>query len=194
MRQCFSERLGVAKDRRYEIRIAGFGGQGVVTVGKILGTAFSVFEGKNSVNTQSYGPESRGGACKSEVVVSDGEINYPYVRKADVLIALSQVALDVYGGELKEDGILVIDPSSVKTAPRRERLRVYEVPCVELAHETGDVKYQNAVALGALHALIGEMIGEAALLQALQESVPPASREDNLTAFEKGSRYIRERY
>ncbi|MCK7514090.1 MAG: 2-oxoacid:acceptor oxidoreductase family protein [Desulfobacterales bacterium] len=82
-----------------------------------MGTAFSVYGGKNSVNTQSYGPESRGGACRSEVVVSEGDINYPYVRNADVLIALSQVALDTYIGELKEGGILVFDPDAVTTVP-----------------------------------------------------------------------------
>jgi len=77
----------LTRQQRFEIRIAGFGGQGVVTIGRILGTAFSVHGGKNSVNTQSYGPESRGGACRSEVVVSEGDINYPYVRNADVLSA-----------------------------------------------------------------------------------------------------------
>jgi len=105
----------LTRQQRFEIRIAGFGGQGVVTIGRILGTAFSVHGGKNSVNTQSYGPESRGGACRSEVVVSEGDINYPYVRNADVLIALSQVALDTYIGELKEGGILVFDPDAVTT-------------------------------------------------------------------------------
>jgi 2-oxoglutarate ferredoxin oxidoreductase subunit gamma len=82
--------------KRYEIRIAGFGGQGVITVGKILGVAAALHDKKNAVQTQSYGPESRGGACKSEIVLSDGEIHYPKVRSADVLVALSQTALDVY--------------------------------------------------------------------------------------------------
>ncbi len=146
----------MTRHQRFEIRIAGFGGQGVVTIGRILGTAFSVYGGKNSVNTQSYGPESRGGACRSEVVVSEGDINYPYVRNADVLIALSQVALDTYIGELKEGGILVFDPDAVTTLPPSGRFLRYAVPTVALAHETGDLKYQNAVALGALYALIRE--------------------------------------
>ena len=136
---------------RYEIRIAGFGGQGVVTIGRILGTAFSVFAGVNSVNTQSYGPESRGGACRSEVVISGTEINYPYVRQADVLIALSQVALDAYRPDLKPGGLLVIDPGcgsqSVKDA---EDVRVVEIPVAAIADKTVGLKYQNTVALGGL--------------------------------------------
>ena len=175
---------------RFEIRIAGFGGQGVVTIGKVLGTAFSVYGGKNSVNTQSYGPESRGGACRSEVVVSDGEINYPYVRKADVLIALSQVALDTYVAEVKPDGILVIDPEAVKRLPVAGGLRIVKVPMVSLSHEIGDVKYQNTVALGALYALIGDLIEEAPLLEALRKSVPAKTLDLNLGAFEKGKQYV----
>ena len=90
------------KNKRFEIRIAGFGGQGVVTIGKVLGSAFTIYEGVNSVNTRSYGPESRGGACRSEVVVSRGEIHYPSVRQADVLVALSQPALDKYIQEIAQ--------------------------------------------------------------------------------------------
>ena len=86
---------------RFEIRIAGFGGQGVVTIGKVLGHAFSLYEGVNWVNTRSYGPESRGGACRSELVVASGEIHYPGVRNADILVALSQSALSAYIGDLK---------------------------------------------------------------------------------------------
>ena len=104
----------MSENKRFEIRIAGFGGQGVVTIGKVLGSAFTIYEGINSVNTRSYGPESRGSACRSEVVVSRGEIHYPSVRRADVLVALSQTALDKYIGDLKEEGILLIDPNSVK--------------------------------------------------------------------------------
>lgn len=181
------------RTQRFEIRIAGFGGQGVVTIGKILGTAFSVHGGKNSVNTQSYGPESRGGACRSEVVVSDGEINYPYVRRADVFIALSQVALDAYVADVKAGGILVIDPEAVQRPPEDGRLRVVEVPTVALSHEIGGVKYQNTVALGALYALIGGLIDEAPLLAALRSAVPAKTLDLNLSAFEKGKRYVQTR-
>ena len=175
---------------RFEIRIAGFGGQGVVTIGNILGAAFSVYGNKNSVSTQSYGPEARGGACRSEVVVCDGEINYPCVRKADVLVALSQVALETYGEDLKKEAIVVIDTDAVKTIPAGGHVRLYQVPTVTIARETGDVKYQNAVALGALYALISELISEESLLQALREGVPSKTLNANLTAFEKGRDYV----
>jgi len=170
---------------RYEIRIAGFGGQGVVTVGRILGTAFSVHAGINSVNTQSYGPESRGGACRSEVVIAPGEINYPYVRRADALIALSQVALDKYRGDIKAGGLLIVDPGAVR-ATAAEGIRLVEVPVAAIAREAGGLKYQNVVALGALHALIAEIIDAAALKQAIADTVPPDTLSENLAAFEKG--------
>lgn len=182
------------RKQRFEIRIAGFGGQGVVTIGKILGTAFSIYGGKNSVNTQSYGPESRGGACRSEVVVSEGEINYPYVRKADVLVALSQVAFDTYIDEVKEGGILVIDPQAVNNISRGERFRLFPIPTLSMAHETGDVKFQNVATLGALYALIASRVRETDLLKALQDNVPPATVDRNMAAFEKGKNYVRSHF
>ncbi len=182
------------RQRRFEIRIAGFGGQGIVTIGKILGTAFSVYGGWNSVNTQSYGPESRGGACRSEVVISDGDINYPNVRKADVLVSLSQVALDTYVADIKDDAILLIDPQAVSRVPEAGLFRLYRVPTIEIAHETGDIKCQNTVALGALYALIADMIGENALLDAIKVSVPPATLGLNLAAFEHGKHYVQSRF
>ena len=179
---------------RYEIRIAGFGGQGVVTVGKVLGIAATVFEGKNSVNTQSYGPESRGGACKSEVVISSGKINYPYVRKADVFIALSQLAFATYFSGLKEEGILIIDPNAVRNLPEMTFYRMYEVPTATIAHEIGNIKYQNSVALGALYPLLKALIKKTSLTRALKEIVPPKTRKANIAAFEKGSRYLEDYY
>jgi 2-oxoglutarate ferredoxin oxidoreductase subunit gamma len=173
---------------RFEIRIAGFGGQGVVTIGRVLGTAFTIHEGINSVNTHSYGPESRGGACRSEVVVSRGEIHYPSVRKADVLVALSQTAFDTYIGDLKDDGILVIDPTSVIDLPKSPV--PYGVPAMEIAHSIGNVKYQNSVVLGALAGLLKSMIKKESLKAAVRENVPPKTIEDNLEAFEKGWTHI----
>jgi 2-oxoglutarate ferredoxin oxidoreductase subunit gamma len=178
-------------NRRFEIRIAGFGGQGIVTIGRILGTAFTAFDGLNSVNTQSYGPESRGGACRSEVVVSHGEINYPYVRRADIFVCLSQLAFDTYRYDLKEGGILLIDPGSVKPD---DAYALYQVPTMKLAQEIGSIKYQNSVALGALYPLLKEFLKESSLRQALSENVPEKTVSDNLVAFEKGKKYIQTYY
>jgi len=176
------------ENKRFEIRVAGFGGQGVVTIGRVLGSAFTIYEGVNSVNTRSYGPESRGGACRSEVVVSRGEIHYPSVRKADVLVTLSQTALDKYIADLKEDGILLIDPNSVKDVP--EKLHYYEVPAMELAQALGNIKFQNSVVLGALAALLEAMIKKESLKSAIAENVPPKTIEKNIEAFEAGWAHI----
>ena len=176
--------------KRYEIRIAGFGGQGVVTVGKIVGIAAALYDKKNAVQTQSYGPESRGGACKSEVVLSDGEIHYPKVRTADVLVALSQPALDVYLKDLKPGGLLIIDPLTViKPVPRTD-VKVIKVPTAEIAMEAGNRKFQNMAALGALASLTG-VISREALEKAIRESVPPNTLAANLEAFKKGMEYVR---
>ena len=173
---------------RFEIRVAGFGGQGVVTIGRVLGVAFTIHEGINSVNTHSYGPESRGGSCRSEVVVSQSEIHYPSVRKADILVALSQTALETYKRDLKENGILLIDPNSVKDVP--DGMVCFEVPAMEIAHSVGNVKYQNSVVLGALAGLLKSMIKKESLKSAVAENVPPKTVEKNIEAFEKGWAYI----
>jgi len=176
--------------KRYEIRIAGFGGQGVVTIGKIVGVAAALFEKKNAVQTQSYGPESRGGACKAEVVLSDGEIHYPKVRSADVLVALSQTAQDVYLKELKPGGLLIIDPLTVVKETLRSDIRVVKVPTAEIALKVGNKRCQNMVALGALCQLTG-VISQNALERAIEETVPPKTLSQNIEAFKKGIEYVR---
>jgi len=176
--------------KRYEIRIAGFGGQGVVTVGKIVGAAAALYDKKNAVQTQSYGPESRGGACKSEVVLSDGQIHYPKVRTADVLVALSQPALDIYLKDLKSGGLLIIDPLTViKEVPRTD-VKIVKVPTAEIAMKVGSKKFQNMVALGSLASLTG-VISPEAFKKAIQDAVPPKTLSQNLEAFEKGMDYVR---
>ncbi len=176
------------ENKRFEIRVAGFGGQGVVTIGRVLGVAFTIYEGLNSVNTRSYGPESRGGACRSEVVVSRGEIHYPSVRKADMLVALSQTALDKYIQDLKETGILLVDPNSMKDV--QKNLLCYEVPAMEIAQSVGNIKFQNSAVLGALAALLEAMIKKESLKAAISENVPPKTVEKNIEAFEAGWAHI----
>jgi 2-oxoglutarate ferredoxin oxidoreductase subunit gamma len=177
--------------KRYEIRIAGFGGQGVVTIGKIVGMAAALYDHKNAVQTQSYGPESRGGACKAEVVLSDGEIHYPKVRSADVLLALSQTAQDVYLKDLKPGGLLIIDPLTVAKQVSHSGIRVVKVPTAEIALKVGKKKFQNMVALGALHHLTG-VVSQNALEQAIAEAIPPQTLGKNIEAFREGIKYVRE--
>ncbi len=121
-------------------------------------------------------------------MVSKGEIHYPSVRKADILVALSQPALDTYKRDLKEEGIVLIDPNSVKDVPKN--FVCYGVPAMEISHSVGDVKYLNSVVLGALAALLKSMITKESLKSAVSENVPPKTIERNLEAFEKGWTYI----
>jgi 2-oxoglutarate ferredoxin oxidoreductase subunit gamma len=122
------------------------------------------------------------------VVVSRGEIHYPSVRKADVLVALSQPALDKYIQDLKEDGILLIDPNSVKNVPKNPVC--YEIPAMEIAHSIGNVKYQNSAVLGALAALLESILKKESLQSAVSENVPPETIEKNIEAFEAGWAHI----
>jgi len=176
--------------KRYEIRIAGFGGQGVVTAGKIVGVAAALYDKKNAVQTQSYGPESRGGACKAEVVLSDGEIHYPKVRSADVLVALSQTACDVYLKDLRPGGLLIIDPLTVMKEVSRSDVRIVKVPTAEIALTVGPKKFQNMVALGALCELTG-VVSQKSIEKAIEEGVPPKTLRQNIEAFRKGIEYVR---
>jgi 2-oxoglutarate ferredoxin oxidoreductase subunit gamma len=175
--------------KRYEIRLAGFGGQGIVTAGRVLGTAISMYEGKNSVNTQSYGPESRGGACRSEVVVSDGEIYYPSVRKADLFVALSQAALDAYIGDLKPGGVLIVDPDVVELPADHKHLVLVAIPTLELAQQAGGAQVQNMVALGALSTLL-DWISPVSCEKAIAECVPAKTLAANLRAFWSGREFL----
>lgn len=132
--------------------------------------------------------KSRGGACRSEVVVSRSEIHYPSVRKADILVALTQTALDTYIRDINEEGILLIDPNSVKDVPKSHVC--YRVPAMEIAHSVGNVKYQNSAVLGALAALLKSMIKKESMKSAVSENVPPKTVEKNIEAFEKGWAHI----
>ena len=125
---------------RTEIRIGGFGGQGVILAGIILGKAASIFDNNEAVQTQSYGPEARGGASKCEVVVSDGEIDYPKVQNPDILVAMSNEALIKYIVDLKDEGTLIVDPGTTDIEDVREfidqhNIKVYEAPATKTAND-----------------------------------------------------------
>ena len=115
---------------RFEVRLAGAGGQGLILAGLILAEAVAIYDGRNAVQTQSYGPEARGGASKSEVIISDGRIDYPKVMSADVLLAMSQEACDEYFFGLDPDGLLIVDSELVERVPSS---RAVEVPITHIA-------------------------------------------------------------
>jgi 2-oxoglutarate ferredoxin oxidoreductase subunit gamma len=123
------------------------------------------------------------------VVLSEGEIHYPKVRSADVLVALSQTALDAYLKDLKPGGLLIIDPLTVIKAVPRADIRLAKVPTAEIALQVGDKKFQNIVALGALASLTG-VVSSKSLEKAIRETVPPKTMAKNLEAFQRGIEYV----
>lgn len=169
---------------RYEIRIAGFGGQGVMTAGYILGQAACLFDGKNAAQTQSYGPEARGGACASEIVISKDPIDYPKVIKPDVLVAMSQEAYLEYCGDIKDGGLIILDKDLVSVEDRRRGVRYTEIPSTAVAEELGSKVVANIVMLGSLVALTG-VVSREAIMRSVKERFPKHA-ELNLSALEKG--------
>ncbi|MGA7579546.1 MAG: 2-oxoacid:acceptor oxidoreductase family protein [Desulfobaccales bacterium] len=167
---------------RFEIRLAGSGGQGLVLAGVILAEAAGIYDGKFVCQTQSYGPEARGGASKAEVVISDAEIDYPKAIRPDVLLALNQKSLDVFLGDLKEGGVLLVDADLVREVPESGALAI---PFTRMAREAGRELMANIVALGALAAITGAVSREG-LKAAVLARVPAASREMNERALEAG--------
>lgn len=173
---------------RVEVRFAGFGGQGIIKSGIIVAAAASIHAGKNSVQTQSYGPESRGGACKSEVVISEEEIDFPKVVQPDVVILMSQHAYNEYAADVKPNGTVIIDPDMIPTEKNLENARVFRVPATKIAEELGRRIVANIVMLGALVA-ITRLLDENAVKESIKENIPKGTEELNLTAFEKGYEY-----
>lgn len=173
---------------KLEVRLAGFGGQGIVLSGHILGKAASLFENKNAVFTQSYGPEARGGSCSADVVVSESAIHYPKVGMPDLLVVMSQGAWGTYGGSIRPDGILILDEDLVKLDDEPAGITVYRVPATRIAEDMGRKIVANIVMLGAVAAL-GEVVGYDSLKESVLKSIPPGTEELNVSAFDKGYEY-----
>jgi len=165
------------------LRLAGFGGQGIVLAGYVLGHA-GLMDGANALQTQSYGSESRGGTCKSDVIISQEEILELAPSEVDVLVAMSQPALDKYLPNLKEDGILIYECDLVR--PGEGLTRTFGLPATDVARKTfGRDVVANVIMLGCLASLTGAVSRES-LRQAIADSVPPKTADMNLEAFEEG--------
>jgi 2-oxoglutarate ferredoxin oxidoreductase subunit gamma len=175
---------------RTEIRFAGFGGQGIVSAGRIYGQAAVIYDGTHAVLTQSYGPEARGGACAAQVVVSDAGVDYPTVVLPDVVILMSQEAYGTYGHDIRPGGTMLVDRDLVEHEPRSD-VRIVEVPATRLAEELGRKIVSNVVMLGAL-AAVSSVVSRGALLQAVLASVPAHTRGLNERAFEAGHQCVEE--
>jgi len=174
---------------RTEIRLAGEGGQGMILAGIILAEAAAIYDGKCVIQSQSYGPEARGGASKAEVIISDDPIDFPEVLQADILIALSQEACDKYAADLMDGNLLVVDSDNVRDVPRKDAV---QLPITSTSLETtGRVITANTVALGILTALTG-IVSEEAISKAVAARAPKGTTEINLKALEAGFKLARE--
>jgi 2-oxoglutarate ferredoxin oxidoreductase subunit gamma len=174
----------------HEIVISGFGGQGVILAGNILGKAATLFDKKNATLIQSYGPEARGGACAAQVVVSDDDIEYPYVENPHILICMSQEGLDRNIRNLIKGGTLFMDSGLVKMAPKKipRDIEVYSIPSTTFAEEMGVKMMANIIMLGFMTA-VTQVVSYKALKQAIASSVPKGTEEKNLSGFERGFNY-----
>jgi len=170
---------------RYDIRLSGEGGQGLVLAGRILAEAAAIYDDKNATQSQSYGPEARGGASRSEVIISDEDIDYPKAVNIDLLLALTQESCNKYTKDLKENGILLVDSQAVTKVPEGN-YRVFRVPITEIAREqVGRAVVANIVALGIIVELT-RVVSVEALEAAVLSRVPKGTEDLNTKAFKTG--------
>ena len=169
---------------RLNVRFAGSGGQGVILASVLLSKAYGLGENYNIAQTQSYGPEARGGASKSEVIIDDSPIYHPHVKTPDVVLAMTQKAADKYYGDLHEDGILVLDTDLVPEPPAFKN--IVRVPITKIAIEqVGKSLFANIVALGVLTKIIG-LVDLETVKTAVSHRVPPHTIEANMKALQLG--------
>lgn len=170
-------------DERTEIRLAGEGGQGMILAGIILAEAAAIYDGKQATQTQSYGPEARGGASRSEVVISNSEIDHPEVLEPNIVVALSQEAYKKFAKTVRPDGLLIVDEDRVQCDPS---LKVVKIPVVRLARETtGKAITANTVALGVLVGMTA-VVSREAIEKAVNARAPKGTEEINRKALEAG--------
>lgn len=171
-----------------QIIITGFGGQGIVLAGRIVGKAAAIGDKLESTLVQSYGPESRGGACSAQVTIADGAIHFPYIQHPDVLVCMSQAGYDKYCDQLMEGGTLIVDQDLVK--PLRRDAACFAAPCTRFAEEMGLKMMANIIMIGFFTA-ITEIISLEAARDTVAQSVPKGTEEKNLKAFERGWEFAR---
>jgi 2-oxoglutarate ferredoxin oxidoreductase subunit gamma len=172
---------------RKDVRLAGFGGQGIILAGHILGKAASIYEDQHATLTQSYGPESRGGACSAQIVLSDEPVLYPSLLGTDILVLMSQEACARFLPDLQE-GILLYDEDLVDPGKIRKKVTAYAIPATRMAEELGRTLVANIVMLGFLTATT-KIVSMEAMRQAVLSTVPKGTEELNSKALEAGYTY-----
>jgi 2-oxoglutarate ferredoxin oxidoreductase subunit gamma len=170
---------------RREVMFGGFGGQGVVTAGFMTGQAAVLHDNKEATLTQVYGPEARGSACYSGVVISQGEISYPYLLSPEIMVIMSQEAYEKFLPQLQQGGVLVVDSTIVKPGKLAEKYRLYKVPATELAEKLGRRIIANVIMLGFV-GVVWNAVSVEALREAVKSRVPKRYLELNLKAFQTG--------
>ncbi len=168
-----------------EIRIAGFGGQGVIFAGMIVGRAASLYDGKYVTLTQSFGPEARGSACSVQLIVSPEPILYPYITSPDILVVMSQEASTRFASELRPHGTLIYEGELVRPSPTAHTAAAFGIPATRLAEELGRKVVMNVVIVGFTIVVTGIASPEA-VRRAVRDSVPPGTESLNLAALERG--------
>lgn len=172
-----------------EIRVSGFGGQGVIKCAFIIGKAASIFDSKFATMTQSFGPEARGSACSAQVVIDDVAVLYPYLLGTNVLVSMSQDAYRKYSPEVGDNGLILIDEDLVKPESPKSGTKLYSIPATRFAEELGDKIVLNIIMFGFFVAMTGDLLKFEAAKKAVETSVPAASLEMNMKAFNKGYDY-----
>jgi 2-oxoglutarate ferredoxin oxidoreductase subunit gamma len=171
-----------------EIRIAGFGGQGVILSAMILGKAASLYQNAFATMTQSFGPEARGGACSAQLVISPSPVLYPYVTHPDIVVILSQEAYTRFVPELKEGGTLIVEQDLVRLTDLKPNTKVHSIPATRFAEELGKRMVLNSVMVGFFTS-VTRLLEREAVRKAVVDSVPASFRDLNLKAFDRGFEY-----
>ena len=171
-----------------ELRIAGFGGQGVILSAIVLGKAASIYQGAYATMTQNFGPEARGGACSAQLLISGEPILYPYVTQPDIMVVMSQEAYTRFVPELKEGGTLIVERDLVRVTDLPRQTKVYSCPATRLAEELGKRMVLNSVMVGFFTA-VTRLLEKEAVGKAVADSVPASFCDLNLKAFETGYEY-----
>ena len=174
------------KNSQTEIIVTGFGGQGIILAGRILGMAASLGDKKESTLVQAYGPESRGGACNAQVIISDTPIHYPYVNTPKILIAMSQAGYDKFVASLVKDSVLLVDQDLV--TPEEVPCDHFAIPATRMAENLGNKMMANIIMIGFCTA-ITEAVSSKAAQATIADSVPKGTEERNIEAFNKGFDY-----
>ncbi len=178
--------MNVEKKKQEEIIVTGFGGQGIILAGKILGMSASLGDKKESTLVQAYGPESRGGACNAQVIISENAIHYPYVKVPSILIAMSQAGYDKFKDQLTEDSMLLVDQDLVPIDSAA--CDFYSIPATRMAEKLGNKMMANIIMVGFATA-ITKVVTNDSTQDTVKVSVPKGTEEKNIKAFNQGFDY-----